>query len=80
MEGEDNTTTAAPGTPTPETYFDEDTDVVEPETTLDPDMGFSTETSPHGEYSFVNSIRLVVDDYLCRPSSLHLFVLNKMAG
>lgn len=57
MEGEDNATIVAPGTPTPETYIedDDDTDVVEPETTIYPDMGFSTEPSPHGEYFFVNS-------------------------
>lgn len=51
-DSEDNTTTVAPGTPTPETYID--TDVVVPETTADGDMGFSTEPSPHGEYSYVN--------------------------
>lgn len=53
-DGEDNTTTAAPATPTLETveYNDEDVGVV-PETTIDPDMGFSTEPSPHGEYSYV---------------------------
>lgn len=56
MEGEDNATTAAPSTPTPETYIDEDTDVVDRETTSEPDTVFSTEPSPHGEYFYVNSI------------------------
>lgn len=53
-DGEDNTTTVAPSTPTPETYIDEVTDVVVPETTVDPDGGFSTEPSPLGEYAYVN--------------------------
>lgn len=56
MEEEDNTTTAAPGTPTPETYIDEETDVIDEETTSDPDTGFSTEPSPHGECFYVNSL------------------------
>lgn len=55
MEEEDNITTAPPSTPTPEVYIDEETDVIDEETTSDPDAWFSTEPSPHGECSCVNS-------------------------
>lgn len=63
MEGEDNTTTAAPSTPTPETYNDEDMDDVDEKTTSDPDMGFSTEPSPHGEHFCVNSVGSALSFY-----------------
>lgn len=84
-DGEDNTTTVAPGTPTPETYIDEDTDVVVLETTVDPDVGFSTEPSPHGEYSDVNGefyrIWKYFTMYLDLPVAIkHQFVLNDVQG
>lgn len=49
VEEDGNATAAAPGTPTPETYMDEETDVTDEETTSDPDTWFSTEPTPHGE-------------------------------
>lgn len=49
--GADNgTTTYALDTPTPETYFIEDDTIdVETETTTEPGMGFTSDTTPHGE-------------------------------
>lgn len=48
--GENNGTTFAPNTPTPEPYTDDDDDALAiEETTTESDMDFSTEPSPHGE-------------------------------
>uniref|UniRef100_H3CAQ7 Receptor-type tyrosine-protein phosphatase alpha n=1 Tax=Tetraodon nigroviridis TaxID=99883 RepID=H3CAQ7_TETNG len=73
-EGQDNATAAAPSTPTPETYIDEDTDVVDRESTSGLGVSFPTEPNPHDPEDNNQSVDVPIIAVMVALSSLLVII------